>query len=368
MNILFLTTHLNSGGITSYLLTLTRGLIGKGHKVFLATSGGNREDAFLTLGACHLKMNIRTKSEADPRIYLALFPLRKFIRANKIDVIHSQTRVTQVVGYLIGRMTHIPYGTTCHGFFKRRFFRWLFPCWGEHVIAISLAVKNHLIEDFGVPEQKIILIESGIEIENFPVVTNEERRAAKRKFQLENNFTIGMIARLSDVKGQDVLIKAMPLMLKEISQARLCLFGEGREEKKLRALVKGLNLENVVLFFPTVSKTRDSLSLLDVFVMPSRQEGLGLSIMEAQAAGLPCVASRVGGIPSLIEEGKTGFLVEPENEKALAEKLITVFKDQRLRQEVGIAARAFVQKNHSAQKMVEETLGVYEKLSKENNF
>lgn len=368
MNILFLTTHLNSGGITSYLLTLVKGLIGKGHKVFLATSGGNKEDDFLALGARHLKMNIRTKSELDPRLYLAVLKLRKFIQENKIDVIHSQTRVTQVVGYLIGRMTHVSYVATCHGFFKRRFFRLLFPCWGEHVIAISLAVKNHLINDFSVSEQKIILVESGIDMGNFPVVTSEERRAAKQKFHLENNFTIGMIARLSDVKGQDVLIKAMPWVLKEIPQAKLCLFGEGREEKSLRVLVKESNLENVVLFFPVVDKIRDSLSTLDVFVMPSRQEGLGLSIMEAQAVGLPCVASRVGGIPSLIEEGKTGFLVEPENETALAKKLIEVFGNWNRCQEVGLAARAVVQKNHSAEKMVQETLNVYEKLLKEKNF
>lgn len=362
MNILFLATHLNSGGITSYLLTLTKGFIGRGHRVFLATSGGNREEEFSALGAFHFKMDIRTKSEIDPRIYLALPGLKKFIQKNKIDVIHAQTRITQVMARFLGQMTNTPHVSTCHGFFKKRFFRRMFPCWGDNVIAISSAVKDHLKQDFKVREGKIALIESGIDIEDFPLITREIRQETKARFCLQNYLTMGMIARLSDVKGQDILIKAMPRVIKEIPEVKLCLFGEGREEQSLKYLIKKLDLENYVLFFPNVHKTWGSLSLLDIFVMPSRQEGLGLSIMEAQAAGLTVVASRVGGIPGLIEDGRTGFLVDPENEEALAKKLVEVLKDPRRCQEIGLAAREFVKGNHSSEEMVKKTLSLYRKL------
>ncbi len=362
MNILFLTTHLNSGGITSYLLTLIKGLVEGGHRVFLAASGGDREGDFLALGAFHLKINIRTKSELDPRIYLALPALKKFIHEHKIDLIHAQTRITQVMGRLLGQITKIPYVATCHGFFKSRLFRRIYPCWGDRVIAISPAVQNHLRNDFDVKEGEIVLVESGIDIEDFPLITEEKRRETKIKFHLENHLTIGIIARLSDVKGQDVLIKAMPRVIKKVPNVKLCLFGEGREENNLQQLTNDLNLGNDILFFPIVNQTWESLCLLDVFVMPSRQEGLGLSIMEAQAAGLPVVASRVGGIPGLIEDGRTGFLVESENEKALAEKLIEALQDPDRRQRVGLAAREFIQKKYSSGEMVKKTLDVYGKL------
>ena len=101
------------------------------------------------------------------------------------------------------------------------------------------------------------------------------------------------------------------------------------------------------------------LALFDVFVMPSRQEGLGLSIMEAQAAGVPVVASRVGGIPTLIEDGKTGLLVEPENKDALSEAIIRLLNDKPLRESIGIAGRVFIENNYSLDKMTEETLTVY---------
>jgi len=129
MNILFLTTHLNVGGITSYLLTLTKGLIKQGHGVFLASSSGEMLEAFQSLGVEHLKLNISTKSELDPRIYLALGRLRRFIKQKDIHVVHTQTRVTQVMGFCLGRITEIPYLSTCHGFFKPRLSRKIFPCW-----------------------------------------------------------------------------------------------------------------------------------------------------------------------------------------------------------------------------------------------
>lgn len=362
MNILFLSTHLNSGGITSYLLTLTKGFLKKGHVVNLVTSGGNMEEEFKRLGARVFIFNIRTKSELDPRIYFALKPLKKIIHENRIHIIHAQTRITQLMASLLSQYTKTPHVSTCHGFFKKRLSRILFPCWGKVVIAVSPAVKEHLRADFGILEERIALVGNGVDIDGFPLITDHERKLNRQKYHLDEGLVAGVIARLSHVKGQDILIKAMPRIGQSIPSFKLYFFGEGREEQSLKDLVKALHLEDRIQFFPTVNNTRESLSILDVFVMPSRQEGLGLSIMEAQACGLRVVASRVGGIPYLIEDGKTGFLVEPENEKALADRLIDVLSSPQKYQEVGLAARDFIKKHHSAETMVEKTLRVYETL------
>ena len=359
MNILFLTTHLNAGGITSYLFTLAGGLVHRGHRVHVISGGGDRHDDFRSAGAQVTALKIRTKSELDPRIYCALKPMECYIAQYGIDCIHSQTRITQVMGTLLKKRTGCPHISTCHGFFKRRLSRRLFPCWGEKVIAISSAVKRHLMDDFGVTPDKIILIESGVDLNDFAPVSQVTRIQQRKKYGLVDEPVIGMIARLSEVKGQDILIRSMPQVMTRVPRAKLLLVGEGKTQETLRGMVKRMNLTGHVRFIPLVNKTMEMLQLCDIFVMPSRQEGLGLSIMEAQAFGLPVVASRVGGIPSLIEHGQTGLLVEPENPRALADAIIELCNNPQRSRDIGTAARQFIQKHHSANRMVDETEALY---------
>ena len=362
MNILFITTHLNTGGITSYLSTLSKGLIKRGHCIHIASSGGNMEKYFLSDRVKLVDLNIRTKSELNPRIYLALRPLKQYIEENNIDIVHAQTRITQVMGTLLKKTTRRPFVSTCHGFFKTRLSRKYLPCWGDAVIAISSPVEHHLLDDFGVPQQKIHLIESGIDLDEFTPVDEKMKAQHRDRFDLGNEPIIGMIARLSDVKGPDILIEAMKSVLEHIPNAKLLLVGEGRMEGALRMLVRRLELMEHVQFFSVVSKTQEMLPLFDIFAMPSRQEGLGLSIMEAQASGLPVIASRVGGIPSLIEDGKTGILVEPENPDGLAEAIIKLFNDKDRLGIIGAAGREFIRSHYSANQMVDKTVELYKSL------
>lgn len=363
MNILILTTHLNSGGITSYLKTLSGGLIHSGNRVWIVSSGGNRVDEFTRIGIQSVILNIRTKSELDPRIYWPLGRLARLIREEKINVIHAHTRITQVMGQCLGKMTGRPFVSTCHGFFKTRLSRRLVPCWGDAVIAISPAVKEHLEKDFRVPASRVFLVKNGIDIKDFPLSSPEMKKQKRREVNVPlDGPVIGIIARLSDVKGHDVLIHAMPRVLEKIPKAVLMIVGEGRLEACLKKQVEDLALNDHVVFNPTVNRTSEYLGLFDIFVMPSLQEGLGLAVIEAQAAGLPVVASRVGGIPSLIENGKTGLMVEPGNSQGLAEAMIEVLEDRQRAQEMGRCAREFIEQEFTADKMVEQTLEVYRGL------
>jgi len=164
------------------------------------------------------------------------------------------------------------------------------------------------------------------------------------------------------VKGHKTLISAMKKVIEKIPDAKLLIVGEGKIEGELKSLASDLYLEESVHFYPIVNDTPSVLSLLDCFVMPSLQEGLGLSIMEAQAMALPVVASRVGGIPSLIKDGKTGFLVTPANEEELSRALIDCLMNKEKAKTVGRAARRFIEENFPAGKMAEATIEIYEKL------
>jgi len=358
MNVLILTTHFNTGGITSYVLTLAKGLIQKGHSVCVVSSGGDREAELARTGADHVRMDIRTKSEISYKVFIHLPAIIKLARERHCDVIHAQTRITQVMAAIISFWTKIPYVATCHGFFRPRLFRKIFPCWGKATIAISQQVQKHLIDDFGCVAQKVFLVPHGLSAisQRWSAQEKSQRRSA---LQLRPGPIVGIVARLSDVKGQDVLIRAMKEVVGRVPEAHLVIVGEGKTEPLLRALVHELSLEECVHFFPVANSEESLLPLFDVFAMPSRQEGLGLSVMEAQAQGLAVVASHVGGIPSLIEHGKTGILVAKESAKELADAIVDLLEHPLKRVQLGQAAKTFAEKHFSLDVMVSETLNVY---------
>jgi glycosyltransferase involved in cell wall biosynthesis len=360
MNILFLTTHFNTGGITSYILTLGEALVRSGHNVWVASSGGNAVSRLETAGIKHITINIRTKSEASPKLWLSFGPLSRLIRKEGINIIHAQTRVTQVLGVWLSKATGVKMVTTCHGFFRPRWFRKAFPCWGQAVIAISKPVARHLREDFGVAQNKIYLIANGIDLNRFVMTNDQMRRDSRQKWEIADTPLIGIIARLSSVKGIHVLIEAMPLVLEKIPSANLLIAGQGPEENALKKLAQDMLLEAHVHFKNTIDQTQELLCALDVFVMPSLMEGLGLSVIEAQACGIPVVASRVGGLVDLIEDGKNGYLVPVQDPGILADRIADVLKDPQKSRNMAQQARLNVEQNFSADLMLKKTLQAYE--------
>ena len=342
MKILLLSTHLNLGGIGVYVLSLAKGLARRGHDVFVASSGGDLVAPLESLGVSHMTINIRTKSEISPKVFLAQRYIAQIIKEKNIEIIHAHTRVTQVLAHLVSKKLGIPYVTTCHGFFKSRLFREIFPCWGNRCLAISEAVREHLVNDLGVKKEEVAVVHNGVEIERFfPDKFNQEQKEKfKKDYGLKNNLpVIGTVARLSSVKGQQYLILAMERILKDNPQTQLLLVGNGPEKERLFNQVKELNIENKVFFSPPTLDTSVPLSVMDVFVFPSLSEGLGLAIIEAQAMGLPVVASDVGGIYTLVKDGINGFLVQSRDPEALAQAILKLLKDKKLAKEMGKRAK-----------------------------
>lgn len=363
MNILYLTTHLSAGGITSYLYLLGKKLCRDGHNVFVVSGGGEVVPTFIEAGINHKTMNIRTKSELDPRIYIAALQLKDFIRENKIDIIHANTRITQVMGQLLGWWTKCKYLSTCHGYFKTRLIRRIAPCWGDAVIAISSAVVEHLKKDFHVDESNICMLHNGINIDKFPLIDDKKRVAQRKEYKLNGAGPfVGIIARLSDVKGHDILIRAMLKIVKDFPTAQLLLVGQGREEVRLKRLVQQVGIADHVMFIPSVGRPMDILPLFDVFVLPSYKEGLALSLIEAQASGLPVVATRVGGIPEVVLNERTGLLVEPGDVDGLAEAILRLLKNKEFAVGLGAQAHKFVASKFTADLMAEKTMELYKRL------
>lgn len=357
MNILFLANHLNVGGISSYLFTLAQGLKQNGHNVYVASSGGELVEKYSAVGIKHITVPLRTKKEISPNIIFSFFKLKKEISRYNIDLVHSNSRTTQVLGDLLSRYSGKAHIFTCHGFFKPKLSRRLFPCWGNAVIAISQQVKEHLIFDFKLADEKIIVINNGIDLQSFGDFSLREK--TRKDLGVDNVFLVGIIARLSDVKGHTYLLQAMQVVIKSFPAVKLLVVGEGKMKDALVKETDDLGIENNVLFLPKVEGTKNVLAAMDVFVMPSLQEGLGLALMEAMAQGLAVVGSAVGGIKTLIQDKVNGLLVEPADAAGLAEAILKLINDSQLRGNLGGNARKFIMDNFSKEKMVKNTEGVY---------
>jgi glycosyltransferase involved in cell wall biosynthesis len=248
--------------------------------------------------------------------------------------------------------------TTCHGFYKKRFSRRVFPCWGAKIIAISESVREYLLKDRGVDAADVKLIYHGIDTEEFKINPIDDIKL-RSKWGLGSGPLIGITSRLADVKGHAYLNKAMQSVLETVPSAQLIITGEGKMKKKLIKLTKKLGLEKNILFIPSVLDPREVLSLIDIFVIPSLDEGLGLSLMEAMACGLPTIGSEVGGIKDLIQHGVNGLLVEPADVKGLASAILELLKDREKAKVLGNNARNFIKEKFTLEKMVSETERTY---------
>ena len=362
MNILYLTNHLDIGGVTSYVLTLADGMKKKGHTVFLASSGGELLPKFLEAGVTFVQIPIRTKQEISPAVFLSFLKLRNFVKENKIDIIHANTRVTQVLAASLGRFCAKPYISTCHGFFKKRLSRRLWSCWGIKVIAISEAVREHLVNDFKVKEADVRLIHNGIDINKFEIPNPKSKNDYKKDLGLGSGPVVGIVARLSDVKGHAYLIEAMKSVLGKIPQVQLLIVGDGKMKQGLVKLVRSLKIEKSVYFIPAVSDIAQVFGAMDLFVMPSLKEGLGLSLMQAMAVGLPVIGSDVGGIKSLIKMGENGILVKAADSLILASAILDLLEDPAQAKLLGDRARDCIRENFSLDKMIQETENVYSSI------
>ncbi|MFH0940629.1 MAG: glycosyltransferase family 4 protein [Candidatus Omnitrophota bacterium] len=361
MKVLLLANHVNFGGITAYMLNLCQALAGKdGFEYVVASRGGDLEKELIASGVRHIRVPLSTKCEVSPKMFISFLRLLPIVRADGIDVFHANTRVTQVLASLLSLATKKPYISTCHGYFRPRIARRLFPCWGKKVIAISDQVRQHLIDDFRLDPSRVELIYNGIDLKKFRDHSKDDVREQKIKLGLDpDKKVIGHIGRLSSVKGQNVLVLAAERMMRARKDIQFLIIGDGDEAAELARLIREKNLQHNVFIRPSMPDTSLALSLMDVFCMPSLQEGLGISILEAMASGVPVVASRVGGIPSIIKDGETGLLCAAGDVGSFSASLSKILNDKALAESLIEKAKQNIREKFSLDTMAQKTRRLY---------
>lgn len=229
----------------------------------------------------------------------------------------------------------------------------------QAVIAISEGVRAMLMAS-GVEPARIHLVPSGVEPARFAPQPGARFAARARYGVRDGQWLAVVVGALEERKGHAVLLDALAAL--RDPRLRVLCAGDGSLRDALPARAAALGLGDAVRFLGAVDDVADLLAAADAFLMPSHHEGLGVAALEAMAAGLPVVASRVGGLPEAVVDGETGLLVPPADPAALAAAITRLAADPARARELGAAGRARVQARFSMTAMAEGTLAVYREL------
>jgi glycosyltransferase involved in cell wall biosynthesis len=230
----------------------------------------------------------------------------------------------------------------------------------DRIVCISEAVRAQLLAD-GVPPDKLVVIPSGVDTRRFAGVRPPPH--FRRSLGIPSgHLVIGTVAALADHKDYPTLLRAARIVLDTEPDISFVAVGDGPLHREIMALARELGLGKRFLFTGFREDIGSFLKSFDVFVLASKTEGMGTSVLDAQALGLPVAACRAGGIPEIVADHETGLLVPPGDPAALAAALLELAHDPDLRAKLGAQAKRSVQE-HDVSRTVDAHLALYRSLS-----
>lgn len=235
-------------------------------------------------------------------------------------------------------------------------------------LACSQGVKNHFLQHNPLAkEKKIVTVVNGVEVVKQGSQAPDKEKVAELRKSLGiplGHFVYGMVGRLENAKGIDVLLQAFFQVKTRVDGIALLIVGTGNKAGPLQRMVEDLALEDDVIFTGYREDVAQLMELIDVFTLASRWEGLPMVIMEAMSHGVPVIATNVGGVGEVVRQGKTGLLVEKEDVKGLAVGMERLFRDRHLRESLGAEGRSLVESEFNAVNQAHKIQEVYSGLLK----
>lgn len=298
--------------------------------------------------------------------------LMRFIRSEKVDVVHTFFESADLLGGLVARLSGCPVVISSRrdmGILRsarhRIAYRLMHPLYTQ-VQAVSGAVRRETIQADRINPNKVVTIPNGIEIEK--VTAANGAGPLLQSLQLPDAAPlIVSVGHIRRVKGFDVLLRAAAQVCRSYPTATFLIVGSVQEpecERDLRDLVRQYGLERNVRFPGKMDSPAvwSLLKLCDVFCLPSRSEGMSNALLEAMACGLPPVATAVGGTPEVIDDGRTGHLVPSEDHHAMAARILSLLDEPERAREMGRLAREAVEQRFSAESMIQSMVSMYDQL------
>lgn len=347
--------HLYGGA--RQVLYIVEGLAARGVDNLLACPAGSEMSRQQPAGARVLPM----KMGGDGDIGLA-FRLARLIRAERPDLVHLHSRRgADTWGGLAAKLAGVPCvlsrrvdnpESRLAVALKYRLY--------DHVITISEGIRQVLLRE-GLAPQKVSCVRSAVDAA--PYLPPVDRAAFRAEFGLPPDALVaGVVAQLIPRKGHRYLLAALPGLLERHPDLQVLIFGQGPLEAELRAEVESRHLAAAVRFTGFRHDLPRWLGGLDMLIHPADMEGLGVSLLQASAAGVPIVTSRAGGLPEAVQDGVTGILCPPGDVAALAAAIDRLAGDAALRTRFGAAGRARILAEFSIAAMVDGNLAIYRQV------
>jgi len=298
-----------------------------------------------------------------------------FLETERFDIVNTNLIRADIIGRFAARKAKVPVIiTTEHGIHTwgvkgklveslvKRLYIYT-TRFTDRIIAVSDYVKQCL-QSAGVPAEKIVRIYNGVDLERFVPSTPEQKSEfVKYLSDRKVNHVIGGVGHLITLKGHSYFIQAIPRILEKHPNSLFIIVGEGPLHNQLVNEVKRLGLTDKVRFLGRLSTiTPQVISTFDVLVQPSLTESFGLVVAEALACGVPVVATKVGGLPEIVEDGINGFLVEPRSPSAIAEKVIWLLDNKESAKRLGANGRETVAQKFDINTTVREYYELYKEV------
>ena len=295
---------------------------------------------------------------------LAIKFILKLIRNEKIDVISTHSGRDSLLAGIAGRFSkrkpiivrtrHLALPITS---------KFTYSFLPHRVVTVSEYVRNYLIKE-GIHSEKIVAIPTGIDTSKFsPEKTTENLR---QELGLEPDIPlIGTIAILRRKKGHHILLDAIPLILQKIPEAVFVFAGDGPQKENILNKIHTSGLSDKVFMLGLRRDIPEILKSIDLFVLPTLQEALGTSFIEAMAMEKPVIGTDVGGVGEVVRDGINGYLVEPNNPSALADAVIKILENRERAMAMGMEGRKIVEQNYTVEKMCEKMYALYSSLLKD---
>lgn len=373
--IFILVTEASWGGAQRYVFDLATHLRKSGWAVCVG-SGSNRYGELDTLLSDNGVRVVKFPELARPirpwHDLRSILRLRRFIRSENFAVVHLNSSKAGFVGAIAAKLAGVRCVVfTAHGFvfnepslgLVRLFYvlaEKLASLFRDKIITVSEYDRIQALGYRVAPEKKLAVVHNGVSIERGRILSRDEARIKIFGSQTGPGPVVGCIANLRQNKGLGDFLSAAAIVAKEQPEARFVVIGEGELRADLERLSRRLGLEQRLILTGHLPEAEQYLAAFDIYACSSLKEGLSYSLLEALSAGVPVVATRVGGNPEIIRDRENGILVQPDNPRALAEGVLRLLRDLETAENYARRGRETAAKEFSLDKMLNDTISIYE--------
>ncbi|MBC8184191.1 glycosyltransferase [candidate division KSB1 bacterium] len=360
LNILHLVNGFAIGGGELKLLELAENLDKKNYNQVVCSvgQGGPLQERFEK--ACSKVFVFPKKHRFDITL---VFKVARLIKNENIDIVQTTLFYADIIGVIAGKFTKVPVVISwdvvtqpfkpIHKFAFKHVKKYI-----DMIVTVSDAIKKKAIEERKMDANKVQTIHYGVDTNKF-IREKSKTRAIKKELNVkENELLIGVVARMTVQKGHKYLVEAVGRIKDEIPGTKFILVGDGPLRKDIEDQISELQLTSFFKLLGFRNDVEDLLTVFDIFVLPSLWEGLPNVVLEAMACSNPVIATAVDGTPEAVQDGETGLLVPSKQPEPLADAILKLVKDKKLRAQMSKNGRKRVEEEFSLAGQIEK----FEKL------